>query len=718
MIMKKHILFFFLSVLPMVIRADSEGTCGPNLNWTYVVATKTLTISGSGNMKNYYIDRYSNTANTPWSNFRSDILTVVIESGVTSIGEYAFWSCYNLISVIIGSNVTSIGDNAFTKTNIKKAIWLTNTPPSGYLNVNSAVNYVSNEHFAISNTIVYPFLSSFFETNGIRYVPVSPSERTCDAIDCVYNETAVNTYIPSTVIYQGIAMSVKNVQQYMCCNNKHIECLNCDNEGEIAQYAFYGCSNMKSAILGDKISSIEDYAFLFCSSLQSIDIPDAVTKLGQGSFLGCESMTGATIGSKVEHIDEYSFQVCSSLVDLVIGENVSTIGDCSFGGCTSLSLIKIPKSVKTIYNTAFAGCTELKTVIIEDRKEDLYLDCHNDKIDYSLFSSCPLDSVYIGGGNFNYYIDGYITYYGYSPFYRNTSLRTVVIASNRTEISANEFYGCSNLQNFIVGDGVKKIGDWAFSSCSSLKSLVFGSQLQTIGKEAFSDCTAVTKIVSKTATPPTCGNQALNDINKWTCTLVVPKGCATAYQAADQWKEFFFIEEGEGGSIDPVNPEAKKCAKPVIYYSNGKLTFESATDGAVCESTITDTDITSFSGNEVQLGITYHISVYATKPGLENSETATATLCWIDVEPQKEGITGDEDAVTEMKAMPVLIQNNDNTLTINGAPAGIPIHVYDLSGRLIGNATAVEGTTRVQTVINDNVIIVRVGERSIKVAMK
>lgn len=54
---------------------------------------------------------------------------------------------------------------------------------------------------------------------------------------------------------------------------------------------------------------------------------------------------------------------------------------------------------------------------------------------------------------------------------------------------------------------------------------------------------------------------------------------------------------------------------------------------------ITDADIKAGSGNEVQLGVTYNISVYATKSGYDNSETATATLCWIDASPKTEGIT-------------------------------------------------------------------------------
>lgn len=67
--------------------------------------------------------------------------------------------------------------------------------------------------------------------------------------------------------------------------------------------------------------------------------------------------------------------------------------------------------------------------------------------------------------------------------------------------------------------------------------------MESIGTEAFSDCTNLTSITSHAATPPVCGEQALDDINKWNCVLRVPSGYADAYQQAEQWKEFFFIED-------------------------------------------------------------------------------------------------------------------------------------------------------------------------------
>ena len=225
-----------------------------------------------------------------------------------------------------------------------------------------------------------------------------------------------------------------------------------------------------------------------------------------------------------------------------IGTGIPAINDYTFYGCSSLPEINIPSNVTSIGNYVFDGCTSLANVTIADRETELTLGSNGSE---PMFASCPLNTVYIGG-NINYPTSSSS---GYSPFYRNTSLETVTITDKETEISENEFYGCAGLKNVTMGDGVETIGNWAFSGCSSLDYFSFGSGMKTIGEEAFSDCTAMTKLISSATVPPTCGTQALDDINKWNCELVVPKTVVSAYQAADQWKEFFFIT----GSDDLVS---------------------------------------------------------------------------------------------------------------------------------------------------------------------
>ncbi|MBR7042639.1 MAG: leucine-rich repeat domain-containing protein, partial [Prevotella sp.] len=324
------------------------------------------------------------------------------------------------------------------------------------------------------------------------------------------------------------------------------------NKGNLGEKAFQNCTAMTTATLGEAVTGIGNYAFDGCSSLESVVIPNAVTNLGDYAFQNCKKMISAKMGMGVEAIIQYAFSGCSSLTDMQIGINVKTIDKYVFNGCTALPKIQIPQSVTAINNNVFEKCSSLKTVIMDDGQEaelKLGYNYFSSGGNKPLFSDCPLDSVYIGR-NISYSTE---SKYGYSPFYRNTSLRSVHITDKETEISPNEFYGCSNLKNVRIGDGVTTIGDWAFSGCSSIDYFSFGSSVKTIGKEAFSDCTAMTKLISRATTPPSCGSQALDDINKWNCTLSVPEGTTSAYQAAEQWKEFFFINNDIVTGVHQVN---------------------------------------------------------------------------------------------------------------------------------------------------------------------
>jgi hypothetical protein len=714
----------------------------------------------------------------------SCLMSVTIPKSVTSIGSNAFSYCTNLESVTIGAGVLNIGINVFSQHTPAKIFWLANTPPSGYMNAAGTMNYVANNLYTdLHNKTEYSFLSSMFEVGGVIYVPISPSERTCEAIDCRYDVAAENVHIGKTVTSRGITLTVKQILPYAFYRNPFVDDVDLSFDGNIGDYAFFGCVNMSNAVvknvgkvgnyafsgctnmsnaevkntgdvgsyafsdcttletatLGEEVTSLGNHSFENCSSLKEITIPNAMQAIGEHAFQNCSSMTKVKIGTGIKSIETYTFAGCSKLTNMQIGTNVTTINTYAFSSCTSLPKIRIPQAVTDIRNSVFYKCSCLQNVIIEDRKEILNLGSNSSattSYGNPLFSSCPLDSVYIGGnisyntsGSYGYspfyqnttlrsvvskgdvgdhefsgctalesvtlgeevtslgtgsfsncsslkeitipnavrtigqyafsncsamtkvrmgtgvksietytfsgcskledmqigsnvatintyafsgcitlpviniprsvtdiknsvfyqccglktviiedrettlnfgsnkkntnnygnplfsdcpldsvYIGGDISYstsssYGYSPFYRNTSLRSVVITDKETEIPDNEFYGCTNLKKISIGDGVESIGDWAFSGCSSLEYFAFGSALGTIGKEAFSDCTAVTQIISHATTPPTCGTQALDDINKWDCTLRVPSGGVSTYYVADQWKDFFFVQE-------------------------------------------------------------------------------------------------------------------------------------------------------------------------------
>ncbi len=89
----------------------ASGSCGANVQWAF--AGDTLTISGTGPMDDYKWDDDSRKYNMPWRDLSRQVKTIVIQNGVTSIGEEAFDGCANLTQVTIPNSVTSIGDGAF-----------------------------------------------------------------------------------------------------------------------------------------------------------------------------------------------------------------------------------------------------------------------------------------------------------------------------------------------------------------------------------------------------------------------------------------------------------------------------------------------------------------------------------------------------------------------------------------------------------------------------
>jgi len=149
----------------------------------------------------------------------------------------------------------------------------------------------------------------------------------------------------------------------------------------------------------------------------------------------------------------------------------------------------------------------------------------------------------------------------------------------------------------------------------------------SIGERAFNgaDIPTVISLIENpfAITGKTSNSRTFTQNTFLNATLYVPKGTIEKYKATGGWKDFLFIEEGTGGGD---TPEPQKCATPTINYENGKLTFSCATEGATCQYSITDTDIKTGSGNEVQLTTTYKVTVYATKAGYEDSDIATKEI--------------------------------------------------------------------------------------------
>ena len=381
-----------------------------------------------------------------------------------------------------------------------------------------------------------------------------------------------------------------------------------------------------------------------------------------GSVVIPEEVTYMNRTRKVTSIGESAFASCSGLTSVTIPNSVTSIGKQAFSYCSGLTSVTIGNSVTSIGEWAFYECRGLTSVHILDIAAWCNIKFKN--------SSNPL-------------------LYAHHIYIDEKEITNLVIPNSVTSIGASAFAGCSGLTSITIPNSVTSIGESAF----------FGFDIP--------------EVISNIEDPFTIATNTFSNNTFINATLYVPKGTIDKYKATEGWKKFAFIEEGDGSG---KTPETQKCDKPTISYQNGKLTFQSATEGAVCHSTITDADIKSYSTNEVELGVTYNITVYATKTGYENSETATATLCWIDVAPKTEGIT---NGVASVRAMPVMIQSQGGVLNITGAPEGSVINVYDLSGKMVESAISDSETTSIPTNLKSREIgIVKIGDKSIKVVMQ
>lgn len=440
-----------------------------------------------------------------------------IETGryVDNLKDKTFANLPNLYSLTIGVGMRTLAAGAFANSSVTKVIWMPNTPPDNYKSISASVNYVSTNNYDFDNKIVSPNLSSKFVVDGLVYVfNKEASDRTCALIDSRYNRYITDLDVPHHLTYLGIEFTVEEINDYALYKNEYYQTASVgDGIMSIGNYALYGCNEIsREPYIGKSVKTIGDYAFYDCSGIPSIVIPDATEYLGRRALSVCNVLKNVTLGMGLKVIEEGCFAYDGKLSQLIV-----------------------PANVERIANQVFTYCESLSYFEISDRTSTLSLGNNGGK---PLFSDCPLKEVYIGGD---------ITYStapadGYSPFYRNDNLEKVTIHNNETEISDNEFYGCRNLKDVIVGNDVINVGDYAFSGCLSLENFTLGRSVESIGVDAFSDCDKMVELRSYSLIPPICGDQALDDINKFTCTLYVPHQAVESYMEANQWKNFYHIE--------------------------------------------------------------------------------------------------------------------------------------------------------------------------------
>ena len=482
-----------------------------------------------------------------------------------------------------------------------------------------------------------------------------------------------------------------------------------------AHHLYLGDEEIKDLVIPNSVTCIERCAFWGCSGLTSVNIPSSVTSIGSSAFYGCSGLTAVHISDigawcKISFVQSsnplslarHLFLNGEEVKDLEIPNSVTSIGSSAFYGCTGLTSVTIGNSVTSIGNGAFYNCSGLTSVNIGNGVTS---------IGSSAFSGCSgLTSLIFGSS---------LTSIGNNAFCECSGLTSVIFPNSVTDIGCEAFRGCSGLTSVTIPNSVTLIRDYSFGWCNALTSITIGSEVNTIGTQAFTNCPELTDVYCYAENVP---NMKLTDYLSifYTdafygslieyATLHVPTQSIDAYKSKEPWKNFKEII-----AIDGPIPEIEQCATPTISYNNGKLTYHCETEGATCQSTITNTDVNSYSGNEVQLAVTYKISVYATKAGCKNSDVATATLYWIDATPETEGVI---DGIAQITARPVLVKADNGIITIEGIEDGTNVSIYTTDGKQAGSAIIHDGIATIATSIQSgSIAIVKVGEKGVKVAM-
>ena len=584
--------------------------------------------------------------------------------------------------------------------------------------------------------ILLPLVASAetVEINGIYYNLVSKIQEA--EVTSNPNKYTGSVVIPEKVTYESVEYSVTSIGNYAFYYCSGLTSLTIPNSvTSIGDGAFHDCTGLTSVTIPNSVTSIGNYAFSGCSGLTSVTIPNSVTSIGNGAFTGCSGLKkvivkdiaawcGIKFGSDDSNPLYYAHHIYSDenteITNLIIPNSVTSIGDGAFYDCSGLTSVTIPNSVTSIGNSAFWDCSGLTSVTIPNSVTS---------IGYSAFVNCssltsvtiPNSVTSIGEWAFMYcsgltsiIIPNSVTSIGSNAFSGCSGLTSVTIPNSVTSIGNYAFSKCSGLTSVTIPNSVKNIGDGAFANCSGLTSVTIGNGINYIYGSAFASCPELTDVTCYAENVPITATDAFKDSYIDYATLHVPASAVNAYKVADPWKNFKSIMATDGTT--PETPETPKCEKPTISYENGQLKMSCATEGVEYVTDITDADIKKHYDATISLTATYNISVYATKAGYDNSETATATLCWIDKEPTTEGIT---DGVAQIPSKAVLIQSEGGILKVEGVDDGTQIAVYTPDGKQAGSAVCSNGAALVGTNIQPgNIAIVKIGEKSVKVIIK
>lgn len=452
--------------------SSTNNDCGENV-W-YSINGTVLTISGNGAMYDY-----QNTTYVPYISSNSNITQIIVEEGVTRIGNYAFSAMGSAssgyVSISLPSTLEEIGDYAFYNSRVSEI-----TLPDGLKAIGDYAFYNDGlTEITIPNSVTSIGKSAFGSCNSLTTVTLSESI----------------TEIPGGLFGYCSSLLEVNIP---------------DSVTKVGNGAFKGCIKLSRISFPEHITEIGSQVFEQCTGLTYVDLPDAITTIPEGTFQSCTNLTSITIPEGVISIGKSAFNYCTSLTELIIPASVTTMGSDTFNGCNNLTSIyflgDVPENLNT--DTQFDNViSEVTLYYLPDANGWYNLDTsamgknkitvtsyetasfgENDALNWSLSSSGVL--TISGNGaipDYNSYSD--------VPWYKmHNNIKEVIIDAGVTEVGKYAFFDCSNLKTVSLPSTLTRIGQGGFFDCESLQSIEIPDSVTELGIQAFgwSGLTSVT----------------------------------------------------------------------------------------------------------------------------------------------------------------------------------------------------------------------------------
>ncbi len=335
-------------LLPMIMNADDSGSCGSGLTYTFIEATHTLTISGTGPMDNYSHDS-SSSQKSPWYGYRSKIEKIVIEPGVTTIGTSAFFHSVNLTTVSIPNSINRIYNYAFSNCSALESLDL---PPNMSFIAQEAFKNCTTLSSVTIRSINMIYLDAFENCHNLQCVNISSLEDWCN------------------ISFQSPNSNPLSIADHLYLNGTEITDLAIPNTlTTIGPFTFYSFDGLASISIPNSVTTIGSAAFKYCIGLKTIVVPNSVTTIDYNCFDGCTNISKFVIGSGIKEIRKDCFYSCVSLKDFYCyADNLPKIDNQEFNntGYYSKATLHVPKASLGLYKGTEPWKNFYRIIPVED----------------------------------------------------------------------------------------------------------------------------------------------------------------------------------------------------------------------------------------------------------------------------------------------------------------------------------------------------------------